>query len=311
MKDTEIVFICQPGELEIKSLLLAFSLRQYHQNIAHVFIPERLLRGINKQSIRLFGNLRIEVKCFSNPYLGSLKRMLPGDPMSNKFYALQQLETNRAVLFLDSDTLLLKELPDFTGKPDLAMKPADAAPGVNWQGLFAQRGLVLPAERVFTTITLESVVPYYNSGVLWIRPGLHQALTRQWEEEFVFLSQASQLKNKLFDVFHRDQLALSLVLAKRPYQVQALGEEMNFPVRRRARLDDAARIAHYHDLQTLRSNPTLNTLFYKFYNESDDFRQVVKSQRPWRYFGKKQYGHLQIYLEIQRLASALKKRFLS
>jgi len=200
-------------------------------------------------------------------------------------------------------------LPDFSGEFDLAMKPADAAPKVNWQGLFRRRGLKLPPDRIKTTVTREEVIPYFNSGVLWMRAGLHQILAQQWEEEFIFLSHSAQHQTKLFDVFHRDQLALSLVLARQPYKVQALGEEMNFPVRRRAELNSRARVAHYHDIQTLRAEPTLYRLFRSFYNENIDFRQVVNCQRPWRYLGKNQHQLLGFYLKVQRLASALKNRF--
>src|SRR5690554_2033805 len=145
----QVVFVIQAGELALKALLLASSLRhKLGQEVRLVAAcPQHADWGrLDTATLAVLRQLDIELV----PFVPSFA---PEYPIGNKIDALGLLEEERPSVFLDSDMLCLSSftveqlLPDSAGrKLSLAAKPADLRTwGSDQQWTLLQQGLQLPA----------------------------------------------------------------------------------------------------------------------------------------------------------------------
>ncbi|MBN1952902.1 MAG: hypothetical protein JW801_16985 [Bacteroidales bacterium] len=279
-----IVFIAQGGELEIKSLLLAYSLRENLPRGQRMLaaIPSNPGAEISESCLKIFSKLSIEIHHFKNEFIDRRHSESPGDWMSNKFESLLSLQTDENILFLDSDIILLKkELSFLQGKIKLAAKPADVRTRLDWKKLYQLAGLPMPREEIATTVDLESGPPYFNTGVLFLHKDIQQKICKSWKRYFMLLSHTDTKEALDFDYFHRDQLAFSLAIQKNDLEVSPLEEVHNYPIRHRKIIHEKAVFIHYHDPGTLAENPELYDYLIRLHKNNPSFGRILRKSLSW------------------------------
>ncbi len=165
------VFVCQQGELEIKSLLLAVSLKRYlrcdHELVVALPQPEALWGKPSDATLRLLESSGVRLVPIGNPIGRDY-------PIGNKLACLGIETTADKIVFLDSDMLCLREF-HHARRFELAFnaKPADlrtfgSEPG-EWSRVYAAFGLDVPAVPVLATVSGEAMPPYFNAGMIAVR----------------------------------------------------------------------------------------------------------------------------------------------
>lgn len=281
---TTIAFICQPGELEIKSLLLAFTLtRKWEERFNYVvLVPQHISQEISGSVFQLFRKLGIGIKIFRNVYMETMVKPKHGDWMSNKFCGLASLETKDDVIFLDSDMMCFG-MPDidlFSGT-DLAAKPADFFLEMDWERLFQKAKIPFPQARVICTFDNKPSVPYYNTGFIYFRANMVKSFCVLWEKHFRWLSSPEINRQIAFDPFHRDQIAFALALRESGYEIQDLNESFNFPARKRNNLISDIKFVHYHDVYTVARFNVLKMNMQTFANAYSGFSELLLTDKRW------------------------------
>lgn len=312
MKDDPwtILFICQPGELEIKSALLAYSLREQFPDTVKIIaaIPRQDASCIDESILMLFPKINADVLHFTNPFMHNRHDAYPGDWMSNKFYALLSVNDHDDILFLDSDIVCLRpEMPVLPASWSLAAKPADKRTAVNWEKLYETAGLSLPEECVKTTVDQESGPPYYNTGVLYMHKDTRMLLCENWRDYFIFLSDPMRTERLSFDIFHRDQLSFSLAVRKCRIPVTTLNEKFNFPIRHRNTLPPHAVFIHYHDVHTLSGNRELRSRLISAANQFDGLNRRLRKSLLWRLARTKAFRLIYLSRIFVKLGMKIKK----
>jgi hypothetical protein len=286
-----IAFICQPGEIEIKSILLAYSLRKnlkiYFKPV--VLIPSHCKSQINSSSFLIFSKLNVEVCYFENPFICNKKVLLPGEGMSNKFYGLSKLSEKQNILFLDSDIICLNNFPQELFLSELAVKPAGFSLNVDWVTIYKIVGIDFPKTHIKCTIDEFDNPPYFNTGVVFINKKLKANLCQVWKEYFLFFSKKQFLEKKLFDPFHRDQLTFALTTEKLGVKVILLDKLYNFYARRRKIIPHDVVFVHYHDCYTIASRTTLLNIFKNFIVEYPEIKNLMNNSISWRLLANQNY----------------------
>jgi hypothetical protein len=279
-----IVFICEPGELEIKSLLLAYSLRKNLKAdyTLVVLIPEYHESLIKPETYQIFNNLNVEVQYFENALMKNKLKLMPGDAMSNKFYAIKKIENSLDILFLDSDIICLNTFSLELFSTEIAAKPADFSLNANWEEIYLLVGTTYPKTKIRCTVDSIEGPPYYNTGVVYLEKSIHENICKYWEEYFLFFSRNEILGKKLFNAFHRDQLAFALSVEKIGIGCMILDEQFNFPARKRNDILQDTVFAHYHDCYTIASSDKLMEVFKSFIMEYRGSKKLLDKFIPWK-----------------------------
>ncbi len=286
MSDTScIIFICEPGELEIKSVLLSYSLRKHDIPERRVIanIPKHLEKFIKPETLEVFKQLRVEVRHFENNSLSGLNnKNIPGDGMSNKFSALRNLNPETNYLFLDSDILCINDLSHLFHGETIKAKPADVILKTDWQRIYEIASLAYPKETISCTVDNNPSPPYFNTGVLYLPGRIIRNLTEHWEKYFMLFTKQEILLKKIFTPFHRDQVAFALAVVELDLSLNQLSELDNFPIRRRDETDyRTIRLVHYHDFKTILVNNMLFDYFRLFTCCFSTASAIVEGTKPW------------------------------
>lgn len=302
-----IVFICQPGELEIKALLLAYSLKKNNYVDKSVYIPSHLIDKLSIETERLFKVLDTEIVLFENDFIVNRNSIQKGDWMSNKFFALKKTDDKDAVLFLDSDMINLRPHSEAEHQSVFAAKPADRSSKVNWPVLFAKAGINYLGRTTQTTIDKVISPPYFNAGFLEIGQSIKAPLIEKWQKYFLWLSDEKMMQSGFFDVFHRDQIALSLALVDLKIDFTELSEEFNYPARLKEQIPDSTVFAHYHDCYTIKKHLSLFSILEQFTQDFPEFKSILYHRIPWRFMVTKQYALLLLYKNYQKTKAKVKR----
>lgn len=300
-----IVFICQPGEFEIKSLLLAYSLYKKGIGNLHAGIPAMVYNHISVSTFQLFEKLGVHVFKFENAFIENRNKILRGDWMSNKHYALQKLNLSEHLLFLDSDIVCKGYMEQFNQEYQLAAKPVDVSPNFDLEQLVRKAGITPTGKTTVSTIDTRQTLPYFNSGVLWINKKSAASIINAWQKYFHWLSQENILYSGSFDIFHRDQIALCMATEALKINFTELEESLNFPARRRNKIPSGVILAHYHDIYSIYKHPELMRVFNDFVQEFSDFRKVVERDFSWTLLANKQFRRLGWYKKSKALKNKL------
>jgi hypothetical protein len=252
--DFAFVFVYHGGELEIKALLLAASLRatlgRAPELIAAVPQPSEVWGAPSAAGLALLDALTVRVLTVDNPIDATY-------PIGNKLACLGVATRARTVVVLDSDILCLRPFDhDPAAVTGFAAKPADKRtfPGglEVWQPLYAAVGTRPYPDQVTTTFSGESGPPYFNSGVIFTR--------RPSELGAAWIACARRIDPRLQDIGQRhwlDQVALPLAVRCCGMGFTVLDERWNHPAHLR-RLDDALPyFCHYHWPSVIAREPRL------------------------------------------------------
>lgn len=317
LRNVSIVFVCQRGEIEVKSLLLAFSLRNAFGDSPEIFavVPES--DGYNfspgNKSLELLETLNVTIKTIPNNYLMLYQRNLTGNLVSNKIHALKSEVSGEFLLLLDSDILCLnpEEWKYTFNDADLIAKQANRCEITQWERIYQLADLTVPPEKYHCTVDNRLAPLYLNSGVLLMKSAIKNVLFENWLDYFNLLSQPENLKKHLFDPFFRDQVALSLAIRKAGLRVILADEKLNYPMRVRIlKSYQQPLFAHYHDVPTVMSHPITRSIVYDFINRFDALRVFMENEtwRKWLKAGKIKMVFLRANYKIPRIVKPLLKR---
>lgn len=281
----QVVFVIQAGELALKALLLASSLRhKLGQEVRLVAAcPQHADWGrLDTATLAVLRQLDIELV----PFVPSFA---PEYPIGNKIDALGLLEEERPSVFLDSDMLCLSSftveqlLPDSAGrKLSLAAKPADLRTwGSDQQWTLLQQGLQLPATplRLHCTVDGQLNRPYYNAGV--VATCHPRRLAALWREQCENIRGLVQPPQPLYPWL--DQIGLAVCAQYHVDQRITLGERWNFPAHLRA-LPEAGRprLCHYHGPGVILREPRLLAVVRQAAARYPHIASLMRSLPGWQ-----------------------------
>ncbi len=159
------LFICQQGELEVKSLLLAASLKRFlrceHELIAAIPTPAEQWGAPGELTRKLLQEMGVRLVSIHND-------IKPVYPLGNKIFCLRVPTAADKLVFIDSDILCLREFHDeprfaipFNAKPaDLATFSSAVKP---WRAVYKAARVAMPTLRMPMTVSGEYGPPYFNS----------------------------------------------------------------------------------------------------------------------------------------------------
>lgn len=170
-----MVFVVHAGELEIKSAVLAASLRKrfgFSMDIIAACPSGKADWGVpSDASRRLYERLGIPLLPMDSPFG-------PEYPIGNKFAALALGPAVGHTLFLDSDMICVDAFEaDMLCRFDAALKPADMALVAKqndyWERIYAHAGSALPGDRVVTTCSGKRCLRTITLALSWyVMPGV-------------------------------------------------------------------------------------------------------------------------------------------
>ncbi|GEM_PF-520505 len=253
------VFVCQQGELEMKSMLLAASLKRYLRGefecVAAIPQPDSRWGIISEETRALMQTLGVRLVPITNPINDNY-------PIGHKIACLGIDTSADKIVFLDSDILCLSEFR-FDSQSPFSAKPADLPTFTQnvavWQQVYDLCQLPLPDQRVISSVSGELMLPYFNSGVIAVQNGL--GFAKVWAECCQTIDIETSITNKRPWL---DQIALPMAVAKLNLAYDCLDERFNFPAHLKPlpKSPDSQKpfLCHYHSPSVLRREPLLNQL---------------------------------------------------
>ncbi|MGF1458209.1 MAG: hypothetical protein ACFBSG_04215 [Leptolyngbyaceae cyanobacterium] len=223
------VFVCQQGDLEGLSLLLAASLKRFlkgqYELIAAVPLPAEKWGQLAPETLATFKQMGVRIEYFKNPRPRDIK----GNPLTNKIYSLQIPTQMNKLIFLDSDLLCLRDFdPEGQFKCPVSAAPTFRATGRNWEEIYQAVSAEVPSTRIKTLFSDELQPPYFNSGFIAIDTHLASDLTAMWLDCFEKIDRSGAMSNNLY---FREQVSLAVAITKLQYQYDLLDARYNYWVR--------------------------------------------------------------------------------
>jgi len=276
-----VCFCVHSGELEIKALLLAASLRKYWSADVELIgcIPEEPeFGGLSLESRRAFESLDVRLVSTTNP-IGA------GYPIGNKLLGLDVPTSADRVIFLDSDIIALTAATNedparifgegFVAKPaDLATCKAGAA---EWRAIYHACDAPMPDFTVTSTTSGERMLPYFNAGVIAV--DATSGFGRVWSE---CAQRIDQLPGVPAKRPHLDQIALPVAAVKSGLSFHLIDEEWNFPARLKPLPDSHPKLCHYHWPEVIAREPALLDVFEELITQVPAITEIAQREEKWR-----------------------------
>ncbi|MEN0037227.1 MAG: sulfotransferase [Cellvibrio sp.] len=289
------MFVCQKGELELKSILLAWSLRKTHGSDVCLIaaVPNYKDWGfIAEETMSLLKALNVELKYF-NPIFGDTY------PIGNKISAIKLLPPNEHGCFCDSDMLSLSHwrIENVLQENLNAAKPADLSTWggeQQWEKVYALTSMELPTRRVRLTVSQTLSFPYFNAG--FIASKNPTQLASYWSDY------ALQLHDKSAEIENKypwlDQISLPIAMQKLG-SWRAVSEFYNYPAHLKSLGDQELAMCHYHGPNIILREPRLRVIFDMAVEDYPAIKSLVKRHAEWMPLleNKKRRAH---YMESKR-----------
>ncbi len=241
MKKTAFLFITEAGTLEQQAVMLAESSALHCPWVdVFSFSPRKGYQPAQQTISRLS---ELVTHCFFE----DLNQKHASFPLANTLYAAAFFEQNHPeygdIFLIDTDTVFTKPPdPDSFDASGVYVRPVDNK-GVGtegphdpnesfWQSVFAYFKLPLPDFFVTTSIRQQRIRPYFNSGFTAAIdvPGFYT----RWLADFDRLMD-SHIRPAFigrdgtnFGFF--EQFSLSITLAREPYLLKPLPDNINYPI---------------------------------------------------------------------------------
>lgn len=273
-----VIFIVQRGELELKALLLAWSLRQSHGKHLNLFAacPDYADWGeIAEATQAALKQLAVKLVHFKPEFA-------PHYPIGNKVGLLKLLPEDEQGMFLDSDMLSLQRWKpeDLLDGCAVAAKPADLGTWGDeqrWQQVYSLAGLDLPERRVRLTVSGQLSLPYFNAGVV--------VASRPEQFGETWLAATRLLHDCDLKIGERypwlDQIALPVAMAKQD-DWRGLDEAWNFPAHLRALGTTDVNLCHYHHPGVILREPRLRHLFRRACKALPYMADLARKHEHWQ-----------------------------
>jgi hypothetical protein len=277
-----VVLVCHNGELELKAAFLIFSLRKYLQGNYQIYlgIPGKndFVSDPSPYFFSYCSALQVQIFKFRNPYLEDKKKLEEGDLVSNKIFVCCENFKEEYVVFLDTDTVLIREfnIEELVARTNsIKLKPANRANIRHWPGIYKAMGLPMPGKVVVSSIDQVLMPPYFNSGVIVLNREYRAEIIESWRKYFYLLSEEKITKQGRYPLFHRDQIALALAIVAGKLEYTLLEEKYNFPVRGK-KIDNRSlpKIVHYHNPYSVYFEEKIKREFKEFSCLYPDFMTV-------------------------------------
>ncbi len=245
-----IVFICQRGELEIKSMLLATSLKENlrcdYELVAAIPQPESRWGKISVTSEELIKQLGVRKVFIEN-------QIDLNYPIGNKVSCLG-IETDAdKIIFLDSDILCVSNFdPEKYLTNSFNAKPADLPTFKNWKPVYNLFNLKLPTERMISSTSNEKMYPYFNAGMIAIDN--RKEFGQMWIDCCKKIDKSEDILNKRPWL---DQIGLPITLKKLNWDYGILDERFNFPAHQKKMPKTLPFLCHYHFPQIISEDERL------------------------------------------------------
>lgn len=247
-----LVFVSQRGELELKSWLLAASLRR------HLPPDTRLVAALpasdppTQATLSGLAALKVETVVIENPLAADY-------PIGHKIACLGI--TEGPVVFLDSDMLCTRAWSPtaWFREGECWAKPVDLAnfgadPGF-WAPIYQHFGLALPDRRLLATVSGKTVFLYFNAGLVATTQGAR--LAEAWRDCCCVIDANPAIDNKRPWL---DQLGLPVAITQLGLDARGLDERFNFPAHLRPLPEDLPFVVHYHAPEVIGREPALKSL---------------------------------------------------
>lgn len=277
--DTCIVFICQSGELELKALLLAASLRKHlkQKNVELIAaVPEPDIWGdISPNTRQLLAKLKVKEQVISSPFKQEY-------PIGNKIAAMGVNTKASCTLFLDSDILCIDTF-DIAALQTKGMKakPADLATfcesDTEWQSVYGMFELNAPNFKVLSTVSKLPMLPYFNAGVVCVKDGAKFA--SRWLSIAKKVDDNEQITNKRPWL---DQISLPVTTVSLDYPFELTSEAFNYPAHLKSlpKNNDVV-LCHYHSPDVIFEEGKLSQLVGELCDQHSELKSAIQAREKW------------------------------
>jgi len=232
IKKFAFVFICQSGELEIKALLLATSLKRHlkcdYELIAVIPEPEEIMGRPQDLTIQVLKSMGVRVTKICNEMIKGSSRTKEYFN-ANRMYCFRIPVSADKFIFLDSDLLCQKDVfndPRFVIPFNASFVGMSGS--IHYQGLWGKFykavGTEIPFPRIRKIVKegnkeiIYYVPPAFRGCFVSIKASLASSLADCWFECFKKLEDEKLVKNYHY---HIGQVALTLAVHKLkiPYEI--------------------------------------------------------------------------------------------
>ena len=273
------VFICQKGELEIKSMLLAASLVENlqcnYELVAAIPQPESHWGKISNSTEKLIAKLGIRAVKIQNQVNSDY-------PIGNKVSCLGINTDANKIVFLDSDILCLRKFnPENYLKNQFNAKPADLQTFNNWKPVYDLFNMDLPKDRVVTTSSKQEMYPYFNAGVIAIDN--NKQFSNEWISCCKRIDKSEDIINKRPWL---DQIGLPIAIKKLNWNYGVLDERFNFPAHIKKLPVETPFLCHYHFPKIIQNENRLLQFVGNLAIKYPLLTRISKNTANWEFVAK-------------------------
>jgi hypothetical protein len=279
------VFVVQEGPLEVKSMLLAASLKQQlrcsHELVAAIPVPQERWGLPAASTLAFLRSLGVRLEPITNGFHSHY-------PIGNKISCLGVRTGAQVRIFLDSD-MLLSEAFSGLGAPGagglaapFGAVPADmdtfGASEALWALIYGGQGLLPPVERLRATVSGQTMFPYFNAGFIAVDSRIDFATP--WLRICREIEADPRITNKWPWL---DQIALPVAVKFLGIDYVALDERYNYPAHLKPVGAGAVPcFVHYHHQKVLQRSPRLRSLVLDLVTEYPQLKDAMRVSRKWR-----------------------------
>jgi hypothetical protein len=269
------VFVCQRGELEIQSALLAASLRRQlrcnYELIAALPFGER-----PENSTSAF------LKDLAVRFVPTGNEIDRNYPIGNKVDCLRIATDADKLVFLDSDMIVMRDFSDdprfdipFNARP--ASGASFSTDAADWHRIHRLCDAPLPTARIRTTHTGEYILPYFNAA--FVAVPAKSGFGDVWLDCCKRIDRCPDVPNKRP---HLDQIALAVAAAKLGMAMDSLDERFNYPINFKPLNElDLPFFCHYHNSATLSREPAAIEIVQSLAREHSGLTSILQSNPNW------------------------------
>ncbi|RLD68597.1 MAG: hypothetical protein DRI95_02585, partial [Bacteroidetes bacterium] len=216
------VFICQKGELELKAMLLAASLKENlrgnYELVAAIPEPKSIWGEISPLTKKLISQFGIRT-------VGIKNEIDINYPIGNKLACFNIQTDADKIVFLDSDILCLKPFyPEEHFTAQFCATPINRHWFNEWKQVYELFDIPYPTERFRTKLTNEEILPCYNAGLIVVDNGLD--FSNEWIECCKIIDGAEHIVDKRPWL---DQIALPIAVNLLNLKTKVLDKRFNYP----------------------------------------------------------------------------------
>jgi hypothetical protein len=279
------VFVCQQGSLEVKSMLLAASLKRQvgcdHELVAALPVPRERWGQPAASTLAFLERLGTRLVPITNGIDLDY-------PIGNKVSCLGIATDADVRIFLDSDILCLQPFCGL-GAPGVSEMPAQfcavpadmdqfGASDAIWALIYGSQNLTLPAERMRATVSGQMMLPYFNAGFIAVDSRIDFAAT--WLRICREIDGDPRIINKRPWL---DQIALPVAVKYLGIDYAALDERYNHPAHLKpVGPDPLPYFVHYHNQKLLFASPMLRNLAFDLAAEHPLLKEAIGKDPKWR-----------------------------